>query len=71
MLHTISGLGKLVEALGHANVKPALLIGDAAYDLRFGRFGLSFLPGEREARFEVEAKALFSKLKKGLFQKRS
>ena len=64
-------MGKFVWAFGHANIKPAWLIGDAAYGLRFGRFDLSFLPGEREARFDVEGKASFSKLEKGLFQKRS
>ena len=61
----------MVGALGHVNAKPAVLIGDAAYDLRFGRFGLSFRPGEREARFDVKDIVLFSKMEKGLFQKRS
>ena len=64
-------LGALVSASGHVGFKPALHSGAAACDLGFGRFGLSFRPCEREARFDVQDKAVFSKLEKGVFQKRS
>ena len=46
MLRAIQGLAALVAAFGHVSLKPALLIGDAAYDLKRGRFGFIVRPCE-------------------------
>ena len=39
----------MVAAFGHVSLKPALLIGDAACDLQFGRFGFIVRPCELKA----------------------